>query len=71
MNYYKHTSTDQFYEPTPVVNLPTMIIYKQFTDKAHSSLERCSDCGLKVDIHSLVRIDVGVFVCKFCIKGAA
>ena len=71
MNYYKNINTDVFYEANPVVNLPMLEVYKQFTDKAHSSLERCSDCGLKVDIHTLVRIDIGVFVCKYCLKGAA
>ncbi len=44
----------------------------EFTpDYVHDSLHRCTDCGIKYDIHSLRRIDLGVFLCKFCAKGVA
>jgi hypothetical protein len=40
-------------------------------DKVHDSLQRCSDCGFKYESYRLVRIDLGMFLCKFCMKGAA
>jgi hypothetical protein len=73
MNYYKANSV---FSIAPEFSKPILIhgwheSYFVFTDKAHNSLERCKECGLKYDFHNLIRTDVGVFVCKFCLKGAA
>jgi len=71
MNYHKNNRISIQNEPDLVIDHPWNISYIYFTDKDHNSLERCTECGLKFDIHRLIRISAGVFLCPFCNKGAA
>lgn len=71
MNYYKMSNTETTIETHPPVILPQLMNYRQFSDKAHDSLMRCQDCGIKFDLHDLSRLGVGKFICKFCLKVGA
>ncbi len=73
MNYYRNNSLahEEVDLSAPIIFHPWNQSYKEFTDKAHSSLDRCSECRLKFDLSMLTRIDVGILVCQMCLKGAA
>ena len=70
MKYYEHT-----YDPTGYYDfIPKMsakkIIKNQdvFLGTRHDELLKCSGCSLKYDTHRLTRIDIGKFLCQYCIQ---
>lgn len=72
MNYYRHNSVEetriQFTTMTHIPALHWKTNYKPIPDKSHDSLQRCGTCKIKYDMHLLIRVTVGIFICKFCRK---
>lgn len=60
---------DYGYLYAPIAQI--LMDFTKTSDKSHDSLMRCRECGVKHDIHDLTRLDVGYFVCKFCLRKGA